>query len=161
MKRLLTAVLTMFLLTGPAFANCGNDNGNGNGCSGNTGPQGPQGPQGDPGHDGANGSDGAAGKDGNNGAKGDKGDAGASAKIDDSAKLVVDTAVRLYDGKYLQFQLFNVYGLDRRESHDVLGGGRNVMFGARFVVKIGKSYEQRLLEKQQKEIDLLKRSLAR
>ena len=40
MRKLL---LSLVVLTGPAFANCGNDNGNGNGCSGNTGPQGPAG----------------------------------------------------------------------------------------------------------------------
>lgn len=172
MKHVLTAVITMFLLTGPAFANCGNDNGNGNGCNGGQqGPQGPQGPKGDkgdqgnPGHDGSNGHDGTngssgnAGKDGNTGAKGDKGDPGANAKVDDSAKLVLDTAVRLYDGKRFQLQLFNVYGLDRRQSHDVVGSGRNVMFGARIVLKLGTSYEERLLAKQQKEIDSLKRLL--
>lgn len=165
MKTALAFVITMFILTGSVYANCGNgnENGNGNGCQGGQGSVGPQGPQGNPGqngsngNDGANGSNGADGKDGNTGAKGDKGDTGASAKVDDGAKLVVDAAIRLYDGRWLQLQLFNMYGLDQREHHDVLGGGRNLVFGARLVFKPWKSHEERLLERQQRDIDALRR----
>lgn len=154
MKSFVYAVALSLALAGPALANCGNGNGNGNGCSGEQGPQGPEGPQGPAGSDGQDGLNGTNGKDG---VKGDKGDTGAPA--DTSAKLVLDTAVRLYDGKRLQLQLFNVYALDRHVGHDVLGGARNHMFGARIVLKLGTSYEERQIAKQQKEIDALKRLL--
>lgn len=156
MKKM-TIALMLVSLTGIAYANCGNGNGNGNGCSGDTGPAGPQGPQGNPGTNGSNGANGSNGSNGSNGvngsdgvngatgSKGDTGDKGEAAST--SAQLVVDTAVRLYDGKYAQFQVFNIYGLDTTRHHDVVGDGKNVMFGARVVFKLGKSYEERRIEK--------------
>ena len=152
MKRTMLAVL---LLSIPMYLRADSTHTDGHGADdvilggGSVGPQGPQGKQG---NDGLNGSNGLNGKDGATGEKGATGDRGADAKIDDSAKLVVDAAIRLVDTKHFQLQVFDTYALDRRESHDVLGGGRNMMFGARVVFKLGKSYEERLIEKLQAEL---------
>ncbi len=150
MKRKYAIVLVAMLgLAGMSYANCGNDNGNGNGCSGNEGPAGPigaTGPQGTDGQAGAN------GKDGRN---------GTDAQVDNHAKLVLDTAIRLYDGKRVQVQAFNVYQPSRVSGQDVLGDGKNFMFGARIVLKLGSSYEERLLQAQKAQIEALQAAVAR
>lgn len=163
MKKLLVVLSVFALAVSPVFANCGNDNGNGNGCSGNQGPQGPAGPtgpQGPAGSDGANGTNGANGADGQNGKNGVDGkDGKAPAGLTDS-KLLVDTAIRLYDGKRLQLQAFNAYALGRHHNQDLIGNGHNFIYGVRVVFKLGKSHEERILEQQQREIDALKKLLS-
>ena len=122
-----------------AHANCGNNKNVGNGCGENIGPEGPQGPQGLPGV----------------GEKGRDGKDGSNASVNEHYRefnLVADTAVRLYDGKHVQLQAFNVYAFGRHQGDDIFGDGRNIMAGVRFVFKLGKSYEERLLEKQSKQI---------
>lgn len=142
------AVITF--VAGPIYANCGNGNGNGNGCSGEQGPAGPTGPQGLPGNDGQNGDNGIDGKDGSSGQDGKS----AGTRV----MPVLDTAVRIYDGKYIQLQAFNVL---RFADHNkrALGGSTEFMAGARIVFKLGKSHEERMLEKQQREIELLRQGL--
>lgn len=144
--------LMLMGLTGMAYANCGNDNGNGNGCSGDVGPQGPAGLKGTNGTNGVNGINGKNGVDGKN---------GTNAQIDDSAKLALDTAVRLYDGKRIQFQLFNIYQPSRKDKQDVLGDGKNFMFGARIIVKLGSSYEERQNEELKHQLEALERMIAK
>ncbi len=154
MKKLV--MLGMLLGIGTfAYANCGNDNGNGQGCSNSQGPTGPQGLAGLNGTDGTNGTNGVNGKDGKDGKN------GSDAQVDNSAKLVLDTAIRLYDGKRVQVQAFNTYMLNRQESKDVIGDGRNMTFGARIVFKLGSSYEERMLEKQADQIKALESALSR
>lgn len=150
MKKLIM-LLAMMSLAGVASANCGNGNGNGNGC---TGPQGPQGPAGQDGLNGTNGTNGTNGVDGVNGKDGRD---GTDAQVDRSAMLALDTAVRLYDGKYIQLQAFNIYQPSRKQSQDVIGDGRNFMFGARVVFKLGKSYEERRIDELEKKLKLLAR----
>ncbi len=154
MKKVLLSMLLLGL-TMPLMANCGNDNGNGNGCSGN---------QGEPGLNGANGTngiDGANGANGANGVNGKDGKNGSDAQVDNSAKFVLDTALRLYDGKRVQIQAFNTYMLNRKEDKDIIGDGRNLTFGMRIVFKLGSSYEERLLEKQAGDIKALEAALSR
>ncbi len=166
MKKLTLVTLAILGLSTLGYANCGNDNGNGNGCSGNTGPQGPQGPQGPVGLNGTNGSNGANGSNGTNGANGSNGTSGVNGKdgrngtdaqVDRSAKLALDAAIRLYDGKYVQVQAFNIYLPSRKNNQDVIGDGTNFMFGARVVFKLGRSYEERRIDELEKKLKLLSR----
>jgi len=113
-----------------------NDNGNGNGhhhtivIPGEPGPQGEPGTQGNPG---IAGPQGAAGNPGTN-------------ATDESlaTSVALDGALRLFDSKYLEGQLFSTY--DARH-------GRLSMAGARVVLKLGRSYEEKMLERL--EYDLL------
>lgn len=150
MKKLLIAAV-LFGLATPVFANCGNGNGNGNGCSDNQGPQGPAG------QDGLNGTNGTDGVNGTNGTNGKDGRNGTDAQVDRSAKLALDAAIRLYDGKYVQLQAFNIYTPSRKDKQDVIGDGQNFMFGARVVFKLGKSYEERRIDELEKKLKLLSR----
>ncbi len=159
MKKL--AIVTVLLsLASLAYANCGNDNGNGQGCSGNgdtVGPQGPQGPAGNNGSNGTNGTNGTNGKDGKTGPQGPN-------HIDPrmtEARLGIDTAIRLYDGKRVQLQAYNVWSPSLHDKEDALGDGRNLQFGIRFVFKLGKSYEEEVLEAQAKQIKALEAALSR
>lgn len=138
--RNLVLILAVILTASLASANCGNDNGNGNGCSGNVGPRGPQGQPGLNGSDGTNGINGTNGTNGTNGINGTNG-RDADAKI----MPVLDAALRLYDGKYVQLQAFNVWHLSDKNSR-ALAGTTEFMAGARVVLKIGKSYEERRLD---------------
>lgn len=167
MKRL-TLLLVIASLASVASANCGNgnDNGNGNGCSGNTGPQGPAGPTGQNGSNGTNGLNGANGSNGTNGVNGANGTAGKDGANGKDAQvnrhfaesnLVLDTAVRLYDGKRIQLQAFNVYALGRHQGDDIFGDGHNMQYGMRVVVKLGKSYEERRIEELERKLGLLSR----
>lgn len=138
MKKLMLTALLMSL-TGLSYANCGNGpNDNGNGCSGNEGPQGPAGLNGTNGKDGANGKD-----------------AQVNRHFSES-NLVADTAVRLYDGKRVQWQAFNTYAFGRHHSDDVFGDGHNMQYGVRFVYKLGSSYEERRIAELEKMIKTLK-----
>ncbi len=137
-------VLGMSVATPAVWGNCGNDNGNGNGCSGQEGPQGPAG------HDGLNGTNGSNGQNGTNGKNGVNGSDSANTGV----LLVADTAVRLYDGKYTQVQIFNVYAFSRNQGDNVVGAGHNDMFGMRFVFKLGSSYEEREIARLRKQLGL-------
>lgn len=61
-------------------------------------------------------------------------------------KYVLDGAVRLYDGKKIQVQAFDAYDVRHK---------RNFQAGVRVVYKLGKSYEEKILEKQAFQIELL------
>ena len=85
-------------------------------------------------------------------------------KIDprmNEAKFGIDTALRLYDGKRVQLQAYNVWSPSMHSSEDVIGDGRNLQYGIRFVFKIGSSYEERLLAKQESQIKALEAMLSR
>lgn len=129
MKKLLLT-LAVLSLSGTAYANCGNGpNDVGNGCTGNVGPAG---------NDGLNGSDGLNGKDGLNGRDGKD--------ADTRVMPVLDVALRVYDGKYVQLQAFNVARL-ADHNHQALGGSTEFMAGARVIIKLGSSYEEREIAK--------------
>lgn len=66
-------------------------------------------------------------------------------------KCQVGSNVRLYDAKHYSVNFFGLY--------DVKGTGGNAV-GARIDFKLGKSYEQRLIEKQQQQINYLLGKLA-
>lgn len=138
----------------------GHHNHNGtNGTNGLNGTDGLNGTNGTNGINGLSGMSGSNGVDGKDGTSGKDGKDGVNATVDDSAKLVLDTAIRLYDGKRFQWQVFNVYSLNRVADHDVIGDGRNMMFGARVIFKLGKSYEEQRIEEQDKKIQLLEKLL--
>lgn len=145
MKKLMFIAAVVMGLSGVAVANCGNDNGNGNGCSGNTGPQGPQGPAG------LNGTNGTNGKDGVNGTN------GTNAPAPDlyHAKMVAGLDVRLFDTRYVSLHAFDDFNLDRRMDHDVLGSARNDSFGARLVIKLGRDYTEDRIDELEKKIKRL------
>jgi len=163
--RTLTAIILLAGLAIMARANCGNDNGNGNGCSGDgtpgpqgpagaTGPQGPQGVQGSQGAQGLAGTDGKAGNDGKNGKD------GINAQDTPKRALQGELDARLYDGKRTSVYLFDSYGFDDSPGHDFVLGGRNAGYGVKFVIKLGSSYEERMLDKQAKEIRALQYELS-
>lgn len=67
-------------------------------------------------------------------------------------KIIADLNVRILDTKKYSVGLFDMYD----GAHQ-----RNFAFGARLTYKIGKSYEERLLEKQQQQIELLEAAVRR
>jgi hypothetical protein len=158
-KTTVMAILLASLFIAPSiFANCGNGNGNGNGngCSGNgsgdgsVGPTGPQGPAGLNGTNGTNGTNGAQGVAGLNGTNGVNGvDATAQ------ARLLGELDLRLWDTKHTSFYAFDSYHFNDQPGQDVFMDGRNAFYGFKFVVKLGKSYEETLLEKQDAKIKAL------
>lgn len=111
-----------------------------------TGPQGPVGPQGPAGKNGTNGTNGVNGV---NGKAGINGVNGQNAQDESSVSMAVDTAVRLYDSKYIQLQAFNMYA-----------GRDGDTFGARLVVKLGSSYEERQLKALRLQLDALRGIIA-
>lgn len=193
MKKLL--VIVVFGLCGNSYANCGNGNNNGNGCSGGddpvvivgpqgpigpqgpTGPVGPLGPKGDQGtqgvqgpegqdgtngvdgangSNGINGSDGKGGKDGKEGDKGDPGLKGQDGKPGDDMEHRLTTnvgaEVRWYDSK--RFSIKSGYRYDTNHHGHTVDA-------AILEIKIGKSYEERIIEKQRKEMDDLKAQITK
>ena len=141
------------------------DDGNSNGYSKEQGIQGPAGPQG---MQGAQGPQGAAGKNGTNGVNGVNGTNGLNGTNGKDGKngsdanaqwkgtdLAADVAVRLFDTKYVQVQAYDTYVFGSEPSQDVLGAGHNQTIGTRVIFKIGKSYEERRLEAQEREIKAL------
>src|SRR5260221_2923728 len=161
MRNYLLASVLVFGLSGFSFANCGNDNGNGNGCSdsnipGPTGPQGPAGLNGSNGQDGSNGTNGRNGLDGKNGKNGKD-----SSSAFHGTDLTADIAVRLVDTKYIQVQAYDTYVFGTQEGQDVFGNGHNPTIGTRIVFKLGSSYEERLLEKQANQIKALEALVSR
>lgn len=152
MERLIRTGLIL-LLAVPLWANCGNDNGNGNGCSGNgdtVGPVGPQGPSGNAGPQGNAGQNGKDGKDGLNAVDARPG-----------AQLVGELAIRLIDTKRWQVQAFDSYHFDDSPGHDLVLDGSNAVYGMRLVLKLGSSHEERLIEAQDRKIAALEAALAR
>lgn len=73
----------------------------------------------------------------------------------------VDTALRIYDGKRVQLQAYNIFSPSMHDKEDLVGDGRNLQYGIRFVFKLGSSYEERLLEKQARGIKALEAALSR
>jgi len=167
MKIKLLTFLILGSLTGTAFANCGNDNGNGNGCSGSgtPGPTGPQGPQGQAGLNGSNGTNGQNGVNGQNGSNGVAGTPGKDGKDTSAAfhgtDLAADVAVRLVDTKYFEVQVYDVYVFGSTPGSDVFGNGHNSTIGGRFVFKLGSSYEDRRIEALNAKLSALEARLAR
>jgi len=167
-KKIATALLfsSLFIST-VAFANCGsngNGNGNGNGCSGSngSGSTGPQGPQGNPGLNGSNGSNGTNGLNGaagSNGINGTNGINGVDAV--DKSRFLGELDLRIWDTKRTSFYAFDSYGFNDTPGNDVLMDGRNAFYGFKFVVKLGSSYEERLLDKQAAEIKALEAEVAK
>ncbi len=138
MKKLV--VMAMLLaLSAPLYANCGNDNGNGNGCSGNEGPAGPQGPSGTNGGNGVNGKDGAVGPAANS-----------------KAAMIAGLELRLFDTRYVSMFAFDNYQLDAQPSHDLIGGGaKNSSYGAKLVFKLGRDYTEDKIEKLERRLKAL------
>lgn len=117
---------------------------------GPVGPAGPQGPAGVNGADGKDGQDGIDGEDGADGTDGADGAPGADGKDgrdgrDVTAKTAVgvEGVVRLYDGKHVTVEAFDAYDIR---------GKRNHFAGARVTLKVGRSYEERLIAKQQAQL---------
>jgi len=110
-------VAMLLSMTGMAYANCGNDNGNGNGCSGNTGPQGPAGNNGLNGTNGTNGTDGINGTNGSNGTNGASGKDGANGR-DSSTKatFIAGVSLRLFDTRLVSMSLFDDYALNPQQN---------------------------------------------
>lgn len=72
----------------------------------------------------------------------------ASDRLDalEGTKYQAEAVVRLYDGKRLTLEEYNNMTLNQ---------SFGPTFGARITFKVGKSYDQRVAEKQQKQIDAL------
>lgn len=67
-------------------------------------------------------------------------------------KVMADVNVRLIDAKRYTVGFFDMYDGTNQ---------RNFAFGARLTYKVGKSYEERMIEKQQKQIEALQRILTK
>ncbi len=145
------AILAVSLFVGLSQANCGNDNGNGNGCSGNTGPQGLPG---------TNGTNGTNGVNGTNGLQGPQGPDHIDPRMTET-RFGIDTAVRLLDTKHFQLQAYNVFSPSMHDREDVIGDGRNLQYGVRFVFKLGRSYEEEMIDKQAKQLAALEALVSR
>jgi hypothetical protein len=149
--RLLLAIIIGCACTIQAHANCGNDNGNGNGCSsGQVGPQGPAGQQGLQGPSGAQGLAGSPGKDGKDATSHYAG-----------TDVVGGVVVRLLDTKRVQVQAFDDYVFDTVSNRDITQTGHNSTVGARLVFKLGKSWEEELIEKQAAQLTAMEAALSR
>jgi Collagen triple helix repeat (20 copies) len=164
MKKTLVFLTLMFITTG-AYANCGNGGSNGEGCEsgGTVGPTGPQGPagingtdgtNGANGHNGSNGSNGTSGTNGQTGAQGPTGTAGANGTngingVDATAqaRLLGELDIRIIDTQHFSLYAFDSYHFNDQPGQDVVLDGRNAFYGAKFVVKLGKSYEEREIDK--------------
>lgn len=108
----------------------GNHNNHGNQC--NVCPAGPTGPQGVPGI----GVPGAAGRDGHDGKD-----------AESHTRVIAGVDVRLLDYQHLSLHAFNDYNVR---------DGRNDSIGARIVIKLGESYEEREMAKMKKQIEELR-----
>lgn len=125
------------------------------GETGQEGDTGPMGDKGDPGIDGVEGADGEKGKAGkdadmmkvNTNARLSASNANRVEDVEgrvgelEEAKWLLDTEVRLADGKHVAVSLYNSYDWRHR---------RNFAFGMKFLFKLGKSYEERRIEKLEK-----------
>jgi hypothetical protein len=70
----------------------------------------------------------------------------------EQVKAMVDMNVRILDAKKYTVGFFDTWDVSN---------GRNFAFGARLTYKLGSSYEERQLEKQQKQIEALQRVLTK
>ena len=133
LQHFILSMLVILSLSGYSFANCGNDNGNGQGCSGGNqpGPQGPVGPQG------ANGSD-------------------ANTEQAMKGGLAGEFDVRVWDTKRTQLLAYDNYRFADGPNRDVVMDGRNGLYGFKFVLKLGSSYEETLIQKQARQIEELR-----
>lgn len=108
------------------------------------------------GDNGIAGTTGVKGDKGAVGAKGEKGDDGKDGRDGKDAnvetRMVAGVVVKIAQERYFDVESFVDYDITY---------GKVGFFGMRIVIKPGKSYEQRTLEKQQKELDLLKRMLSK
>jgi len=139
--------------TGPS----GQDGTNGvDGSNGADGTNGVDGANGANGSNGTNGNDGASGKDGKAGDKGDPGVKGQDGKPGDDMEHRLTTnigaEVRWYDSK--RFSIKSGYRYDTNHHGHTVDA-------AILEIKIGKSYEERLIEKQRKEVADLKAEIAK
>jgi hypothetical protein len=150
--KILLAISIIVVMVGMTQANCGNDKsvGNGYGCpekgdkgkdgkDGKAGPQGDVGPQGPSGNDGVNGNDGLDGKNGV--------DAKPSNDMEHRLSVNVGASVRWYDWKNVS--LLSGYKFDtNHQGHTV--------DALVIQIKLGKSYEERQIDKLLQDIKLLK-----
>lgn len=153
MRKSVVVGMLVVWLSGLGYANCGNGNGNGNGC-GDDGTSGPQGPAGPAGPQGSVGTTGAMGQAGVNGTNGKDGKDGRDMTMQHEHAAVIDAAIRLYDGKRVQLQVFDTYRIGAKPSQDLIGAGYNMMLGARVVFKLGTSYEEREIARLRKQLGL-------
>ena len=121
--------LVLLGLSTPLHANCDADDN----CTPVAGPQGPIGPTGPKGNNGTNGTNGANGKQGVQGVAGQD--------LTEETHYGVEGAIRLYDRKYVQLQVFDAWSTEH-----------NLFIGGRVLIKIGKSYEETLIENLQAQI---------
>jgi hypothetical protein len=131
----------------PLHANCGNGNGNGEGCEGGGSNQGPAGANG------TNGTNGAAGANGSNGLN--------ASESGPKRALQGEIDVRLLDTKHTALYAFNSYGFDDSPTHDTVLDGRNATYGVKLVLKLGRSYEEGLIARQDAKIKGLEAALSR
>lgn len=147
MKKLLTVVFAVALV-GPsiAFAHGGGDDDGGSSCpTCTTCPVGATGAAGINGTNGTNGTNGINGINGVNGAAGINGQDGKDAET--HTKLIGGVDVRLLDYQHIAIHAFDDYNL--RDGH-------NDSIGARVVVKLGQSWEERQMAIMQKQINDLR-----
>lgn len=76
-------------------------------------------------------------------------DATEAANASMEMKYLLDASLRILDTKHTTFELFNSF--DARH-------GQNFAFGGRITLKLGKSYEEREMERLRMDLDALKRS---
>lgn len=126
-----------------------------NGRDGAPGQNGEQGPKGDKGNNGNDGQNGEKGEKGDKGDRGNRGITGTNGKDGKNARartqIIGEVGVRVFDTKRFQGQVFNAY--DLRQGH-------NAQAGARLLLKLGKSYEEKRIIAQERELAILKASLA-
>jgi Collagen triple helix repeat (20 copies) len=106
------------------------------GATGNNGTNGTTGAQGAAGSNGTNGATGAKGTTGNTGATGATGPQGVG--VNPATQFAFNVGVRILDEKYASVVMYDKYSLS--DSH-------NAEVGTMIMFKIGKSYEQRRLDK--------------
>jgi len=145
--------------TGPSGQDGTNGVDGSNGADGTNGVDGANGANGADGTNGANGTDGASGTDGKDGDKGDKGDPGVKGQdgkpgddMEHRLTTNIGAEVRWYDSK--RFSIKSGY------RYDINHKGHTVD-AAILEIKIGKSYEERIIEKQRKEVADLKAEIAK
>ena len=146
-----TKLLGLALIVSTAlYVSADSDHNNGHGhddcihggnCNGQTN-QGPKGDIGATGATGATGQTGNSGRDGNDGKDGRDGKDGVDASRM-ATPIVGELGIRLFDSRYFQLQGF--YGYDFRNQ-------TNHVAGARVLIKLGRSFEERKLDLLQQRI---------
>jgi len=164
-RRMGAAIVGLFLLLAlgvPSIrAEDGHDNresheGRGLGeAQGSIGPQGPtgqRGPQGADGSSGINGMPGAKGAHGDNGARGQKGDKGVPGD-DGNGRLALNIGAQVRWHDFQHVALMSGYKYDIRH----FGQTVDILV---IQIKVGMSHEERVIERQRKDIEVLQRMLA-